>query len=81
MDDVIKRACAALGVDPARVLSSRIDSERGQVSIVVDNGIAGCPKLVMPLSAIPEPEQPKEERAKDKPKRAPRKRASKKKSS
>lgn len=56
MDDVIKRACAALGIDPAQVLSSHINAELGQVSIVADNGIAGCPKLTIPFSELPSDE-------------------------
>lgn len=53
MDDVIKRACALLGAEPDRVLSANVDTESGQVFIVIDWGIAGGKKYRLPLSDLP----------------------------
>lgn len=61
MSDVLERACAKLGVSPEQVLKHRLEGD--SLVLVVDNGIAGCPKFTIPLSDLPEPqaEQPKEE--------------------
>lgn len=76
MIDVIKRACAVLDCDPVQVMTYHIDEEAEQVIMVIDRGIAGCPKLTIPFSELPAPAPPKEE----KPKRATRKRTTRKKS-
>lgn len=78
MNDVIKRACAALEIDPGQVLSYRIDDELGQVSIVADMGIKGCPKLTIALSDISKPEpvaKPEPAKEAPKPKRTRKKKA------
>lgn len=75
MKDEIKRACAALEINPDLVLSSRIDNELGQVFIVVDRGIKGSPKLSIALADLPAPKPvstPKEEAPKPVPKRRSR---------
>lgn len=53
MANELKRACAFLEVDPAQVVSSRIDKDAGLVIMVVDMGIKGSPKLSVPISDLP----------------------------
>ena len=65
MDDVVSLACAALGLDAGRVVSSRVYPDR--VGLVVDNGIAGCPKYSVPLSDLVQPEPEPEQAPKPKP--------------
>jgi hypothetical protein len=78
MKEIVKRACAALGVDPAKVLGSSVDEEAGQVTIIEDRGIAGCPKLTISFSDIPEPAAPAEKPAEaEKPKQQRRTRKAK----
>lgn len=53
MDDerVYAAACAHVGADPGRVMKRRIEGDH-QVVIIVNNGILGCPKYVIPLSDL-----------------------------
>jgi hypothetical protein len=50
MDPIILAACELVGADPDRLLVERI--YKGEITLVVDNGIAGCPKYQMPLVLI-----------------------------
>lgn len=63
MSDLVKRACSLLGVSPDSVLSSAEYADR--VVLVVDNGIAGCPKHTVNIADLPttqEPPKPKRTR-------------------
>lgn len=75
MKEIIKRACAALGVDPARVIDSQEYDEPGRVVMVVDRGIKGSPKLEILLSDIPDP-KPEPAKAAPKPRKSRTKKAS-----
>lgn len=46
--DYLAKACEKLNITPERVLSHRITDD--EIVLVVDNGIAGCPKSVVSLS-------------------------------
>lgn len=50
MDELVKRACQIVGADPKRVIKSRQTGEA--VIVIVDNGIKGCPKYIVPLSDL-----------------------------
>jgi hypothetical protein len=54
-DSLMLAACAYLKADPGRVLVYRLEAE--EVVLVVDNGIAGCPKYRVPLSKL-QPDKP-----------------------
>ena len=56
-------ACAYLGIAATQVLASA--EKETEIVLVVDNGIAGCPKYTIPLELLheidePEPEIPPE---------------------
>ncbi len=53
MDDerIYAAACAHVGADPRRVMKRRVEAEA--VVIIVNNGIKGCPKYVVPFSDLP----------------------------
>ena len=48
----LKAACEHLKVEGTAVLSHRVTDE--EIILVVDKGIAGCPKYRLPLSALPD---------------------------
>lgn len=53
--DLLKIACAKLGAASDQVLVHRI--EDGELVLILDRGIAGCPKYYIPLIDLqPEPE-------------------------
>jgi pyruvate/2-oxoglutarate dehydrogenase complex dihydrolipoamide acyltransferase (E2) component len=53
MDDkLIAAACDYLEIEPRQVLKSRVDSN--ELILVVDRGIAGCPKYRLPLARLAE---------------------------
>jgi len=77
MIDLIERACALLDIDPVQVMAYHIDNDAAQVVMVVNKGVAGCPKLTIPLADL-SAEEPIEKPAapeKSKPKRAIRKKS------
>jgi hypothetical protein len=58
--DYLSLACRHLDVEPDKVLAYK--QYEDHLAIVVDNGIAGCPKYLIPLAELvpePEPEKPK----------------------
>ena len=55
---LLKQACKMLGVDETRVISHRIDDLEACLFLVVDNGIAGCPKYSVPLSDLGKQAEP-----------------------
>jgi hypothetical protein len=54
MTDYLDRACDHLGVDKGSVIKHRIQDD--DYIVIVDNGIAGCPKYYIPLSQLSEPQ-------------------------
>ena len=60
---------AHLGVNTSQILASR--ESDGVVTVVIDKGIAGCPKYAIPLSDLAPKPAPKP-KATPKPKAAPR---------
>ena len=50
MPDLFQRVCRHLGVEPGQILVYRI--RRDDIVVVVDRGIAGCPKYIIPMSEI-----------------------------
>jgi len=48
--DYIRIACARLGVASDQVLVQRIEGD--ELVLVVDRGIAGCPKYRLPLAGL-----------------------------
>lgn len=52
MADYLKAACAYVGTTPDKVLVHRVDEAEQVFVLVVDNGIAGCPKYTIPLAEL-----------------------------
>ncbi len=50
MDDYLDRACKHLGVNKGDVINPRIQGD--DYVLLVDKGIAGCPKYYIPLSKL-----------------------------
>ena len=48
--DYLSAACARLGVSPDQVLVCRMDGD--DLVVVVDRGVAGCPKYRLPLATL-----------------------------
>lgn len=48
--DYLKAVCEKLDVDPERVVKQRVQGD--EFVVIVDNGIAGCPKYVVPLADL-----------------------------
>jgi hypothetical protein len=58
MANELVRACEYLGVKETAVLASRLNEAEGYISIVIDNGIKGCPKYTIPLDKLPDLPEP-----------------------
>jgi hypothetical protein len=56
MTDYLDLACEHLGVDRGSVIKHRVQGD--DYIVIVDNGIAGCPKYYIPLSQLQEPQEP-----------------------
>ena len=54
MTDYLDRAVEYLGVDKGSVIKHRVQGD--DYIVIVDKGIAGCPKYYIPLSQLQEPE-------------------------
>lgn len=54
----LKKACSLLGVEESRVMKHRIDEIEGRLIVIVNNGVAGCPKYSISLSDIDEQPEP-----------------------
>ena len=54
-------ACKLLGVDESAVLSHRVYEDH--IALVVDKGIAGCPKYVVKLDELPKPKPARKTKA------------------
>ena len=52
MNDYLDLACKHLGVDKGSVIKHRIQGDN--YSVIVDNGILGCPKYYVPISQLEE---------------------------
>ena len=59
MTDYLDRAVEYLGVDKGSVIKHRVQGD--DYIVIVDKGIAGCPKYYIPLSQLQEPEAPPDE--------------------
>lgn len=57
--DYLTLACEHLGVAMTQVLSSK--TREADITLVVDNGIVGCPKHVIPLELLHEMAEPESE--------------------
>lgn len=72
--DYLKLACDRLGIEPGKALAHKVYDDH--IAIVVDNGIKGCPKHILPLSSLqptkpatlPEPVEAESKPQVDKPK-------------
>jgi hypothetical protein len=53
MTDYLARAIEYLGVEPGAVINPRVEGD--EYVVIVDKGIAGCPKYRIPLSKLNEP--------------------------
>ena len=48
----VELACALAGCKPDEILVLRVDSTNGALVVVVDRGVAGCPKYVYSVAAL-----------------------------
>jgi hypothetical protein len=48
--DYLNRACKHLGVDPGSAINPRVEGD--EFVVIIDRGIAGCPKYRIPLSEL-----------------------------
>ena len=53
MTDYLARAVEYLGAEPGEVLKHRVQGD--EYIVILDKGIAGCPKYRIPLSKLDEP--------------------------
>lgn len=53
MSDYLARALEYLEIAESQVLKHRLDERAGEIIVIVDRGIAGCPKYAIPLAELP----------------------------
>lgn len=73
-DKHLDLACEVLGIHHDQVLSYNVNLEDDKITLVVDKGIAGCPKYSLSLSTIagePATTEPQEKQKVDFSKRKP----------
>ena len=54
MTDYLDLACKYLDVDKGSVIKHRVQGD--DYTVIVDNGILGCPKYYIPISLLEKPE-------------------------
>ena len=58
MANELVRACQYLDVKEGAVLSFKVYEAEGYITLVIDNGIKGCPKYTIPLDELPDLPEP-----------------------
>jgi hypothetical protein len=58
MANELLRACQYLDIKEQAVLSFKVYEAGGYISLVIDNGIKGCPKYTIPLDKLPDLPEP-----------------------